>query len=124
MFRIFINTALSLLLLISTIGLVVSTHYCGGEMVGISVFQEEEPCCDMDGCCHNETHTYQVKNDFSTPAIATIPVLAELDILNHDLLFIEGLFAEPESDNTTFIDFSSPPKNIQNVLSLKQVYLL
>ena len=124
MFRIFINTALSLLLLISTIGLVVSTHYCGGEMVGISVFQEEEPCCDMDGCCHNETHTYQVKNDFSTPAIATIPVLAELDILNHDLLFIEGLFAEPKSDNTTIIDFSSPPKNIQTVLSLKQVYLL
>ena len=112
------------MLLISTIGFMVSKHYCGGEMVGISVFQEEEPCCDMDGCCHNETHTYQVKNDFSAPVNTTIPILAELDVIGHDLLFIEGLLDEPESDNKTFIDYTSPPKNIQTVLSLKQVYLL
>jgi len=119
------HIVLSLLLLVSTVGLVISKHYCGGEMISVSMYHEAESCCDMDGCCQNETHTYQVKDDFSTPVISTVPVLAELDILGYDLLAIECLFTEPEQEKkNTFIDFPPPPKNIQTVLSLKQVYLL
>ena len=115
----------SLILLVSTMGLVISKHYCSGEMISVSVFHEEEPCCDMNGCCSNETHNYQVKDNFSTPVISTIPVLAELDILGHDLLALESLLTEPVQENTNiFTDFSPPPKTTQTVLSLKQVYLL
>lgn len=116
---------LSLLLLGSTMGLVISKHYCGGELVSVSVNHEADSCCDMAGCCQNENHFYQVKDDFSTPVISTIPYLAELDILGYDLLAIESLLTEPETENTiSFIDYSPPPNNIQTVLSLKQVYLL
>lgn len=116
---------LSLTLLVSTMGLVISKHYCGGELVSVSVNHSDDSCCDMGNCCQNEIHTYQLKEDFSAPGIATVPVLAELDILGHDLLSIESLLGEPESDNSSiFIDFSPPPKNIQTVLSEKQLYLL
>ncbi|MEZ5104185.1 MAG: hypothetical protein R2757_06805 [Draconibacterium sp.] len=115
----------SLILLVSTMGLVISKHYCGGELVSVSVYHNADSCCDMDGCCQNETHTYQVKDDFSTPVISTIPVLAELDVLGHDLLVVESLLTEPEQENTNlYVDFSPPPKTTQTVLSQKQVYLL
>jgi hypothetical protein len=116
---------LSFTLLVSTMGLVISKHYCGGELVSVSVNHSDESCCDMGNCCQNETHTFQVKENFSTPAIASVPVLAELDILGHDLLSIESLLGEPESDNSSaFVEFSPPPKSIQTVLSERQLYLL
>ncbi len=115
----------AILLLVTSMGMAVSKHYCHGELVSVSVFHEADSCCDMPGCCTNENHFYQVKEDFSSPVISTVPVLAELDILGHDLLATESLLTETESENTTsFIDYSPPPKNIQTVLSLKQVYLL
>ena len=115
----------AILLLVTSMGLAVSKHYCHGEFVSVSIFHEADSCCDMQGCCQNENHFYQVKEDFSSPVITTIPVLAELDVLGHDLLAIESSLTEPESENTaTFTDYSPPQKNIQTVLSLKQVYLL
>ena len=115
---------LSLLLLLTTIGLVISKHYCGGEMVSVTMFHDAEPCCGMDGCCHNEILTYQVKEDFSTPAICVAPVLAELDILGLNLFETENLFVSESDISASFVKDSPPPKNIQTVLSLKQVYLL
>lgn len=116
---------LALILLVSTMGMAVSKHYCGGNFVSVSIFKQAKSCCDMDGCCKNENHFYQVKDDFSSPVITTVPFLAELDVLGHDILAIESLLTEPEQENTNvFVDFSPPPKNIQTVLSLKQVYLL
>ncbi len=125
MLKAFSHIILSMVLLVSTIGMTVSKHYCGGEIVSVSVFHEADSCCDMKGCCQNENHTYQVKDDFSSPVITAIPVLAELDILGHDLLANESLLTVPESENpVSFIANSPPPKTIQTVLSLKQVYLL
>ncbi len=118
---------LAALLMISTMGMAVSKHYCGGELVSVSFFENEndDSCCDMDNCCHNEKQIYQVKEDFSVPSASAIPVLAELDILGYDLLAVESLITEPESENTnSYIDFSPPPPKIQTVLSEKQVYLL
>jgi len=115
----------AILLLVSSMGLAVSKHYCHGEFVSVSIFHEADSCCDMPGCCTNENHFYQVKEDFSSPVITTAPVLAQLDVLGHNLPTTENSLTEPESENTTsFIDYSPPPKNIQTVLSLKQVYLL
>jgi len=124
MFKIFSHTALSFLLLVSTMGLVVSKHYCGGELVSVSLYHQADSCCDMDGCCQNDNHTFQVKDDFSSPAIAALPILAEIEILGNDLFQTTGLTV-PETENSTpcLID-SSPPATIQKVLSLKQVYLL
>ena len=121
----FSHIILAVLLMISTMGMAVSKHYCGDDLVSVSMFEEAETCCGDMGCCHTENEFFQVKEDFSAPVISTIPFLAELDILGYDLLAIESLLNEPEQENTNiFVDFSPPPKTIQTVLSLKQVYLL
>jgi len=125
MLKKFSHIILASLLLVSTMGVAISKHFCSGFFVSISVFHEAKSCCDNSDCCHNEDHFYQVKDDFSAPVISTVPFLAELDILGHDLAEFDSLLTEPESENTSsYIDFSPPPKNIQTVLSEKQVYLL
>jgi hypothetical protein len=112
-------------LLVSTAGMVVSKHYCSGSFVSVSVFNEADSCCGESDCCHNETQVFQVKTDFSAPAISSIPVLAELDILGRDLLASAFFLFENDSENLTlFAEEQPPPKNIQTLLSLKQVYLL
>jgi hypothetical protein len=116
---------LSLVLLVSTMGMAVSKHYCGENLVSVSVFSNDnDSCCDMDNCCQNETNVYQVKEDFSVPPGSTIPVLAELDILGYDLFAGTGLInPEKEIENTVF-DESPLLLPIQKTLSLKQVYRL
>lgn len=115
---------LTLLLLVSTMGVAVSKHYCSGSFVSVSVFNEAESCCGESDCCHNENEVFQVKTDFSAPIISSVPILAELDILGHNL-FTEILFTSFFTEKEEFLfDSSPPPKTIQKSLSLKQVYLL
>lgn len=124
MLRKFSHIILSSLLLVSTIGMVVSKHYCGDSFISSSVFHQAESCCGDSDCCHNETSFYQVKDEFSAPAVVAPPVLAEIEILGHDL-FAEILTTIPETEILSFeISDSPPPPKIQTVLSLKQQYLL
>ena len=115
---------LASLLLVATMGMAVSKHYCSDSLISVSVFEEADSCCDDMGCCHTENEFIQVKNDFSTPAISTIPVLAEITILGHDLF--DGLnltLSETEIQKNTISD-SPLPSSVSEALSLKQVYLL
>lgn len=124
MLKKFSHIILSTLLLISTVGVAISKHYCSGSFVSVSVFQEAESCCGDSDCCHNEDQFYQVKDDFSAPAVLSAPVLAELDILGYDL-FSDILIEVPETETAEILyDSSPPPQTIQKALSLKQVYLL
>lgn len=115
---------LSVLLLVSTMGVAISKHYCAGEFVSASVFIEEENCCDMDNCCHNETSFYQLKEDFSASQIVVTPQLVSLDLMFADVFLLLNNW-QPESEHSESIQQNDPlPKNIQTVLSLKQSYLL
>jgi len=115
---------LSCMLLVATMGMAVSKHYCQGDLMSVSLFGQNKSACDMGNCCHNETHIYQVKEDFSVPPVSTAPILAEIDILGHDLFAGLGLIV-PETENTTSFVFETPPLlPIQKTLALKQVYLL
>ena len=124
MFKKFSHIIFSLLLLVSTMGLVISKHYCGGSFVSISLFTEAESCCEMDGCCHNETDFYQVDEDFSITTLSEIPDVSEFNLFGFTFLL--------DQVNEEFIDIS---KNfiisetpsivpIQIALSKRQVYLL
>ena len=120
----FSHIVLASLLLVSTIGMAVSKHYCGGSLVSVSLFEEAEACCDDPGCCQTKNEFIQVKEDFSTPSISTIPALAEITVLGHDLF--DGLdFTLPETEiQNKSISISPLPPSVSEVLSLKQVYLL
>lgn len=112
------------LLLVTTMGLMVSKHYCGGQLVSVSVFHKADSCCDDGGCCNNETHFFQVKDDFSAPAVFSVPLSAEIHLLSQQLWQAEFLFpSEQEEQNT--IDYQSPPPlTVMEKLAEEQVYRL
>ena len=124
MFRKLINIIVSLLLLTTTVGFSISKHYCGDELISISVSHEAESCCDMNsGCCHNETEVYQLNNIF-----VISPVLDNNSVNHIDLLFpvfyviceniysidINAIYQLPESP---------PPIKLHTVLSKLQSFL-
>jgi hypothetical protein len=124
MLKKFSHIILSVVLLVSTMGMIVSKHYCSGSFVSASIFHEAKSCCGDSDCCHNEDQFYQVKDDFSAPVVLTAPVLAELDVLGHEMLN-ELLTTNYESNNSilTYTD-SQPPPLIQTTLSSLQTYRL
>jgi hypothetical protein len=124
MFKKVSHIILSALLLFSTIGMVVSKHYCGTTLISIAVDKEAESCCGDADCCHNENQYFNLDEDFSIPQISNIPVLAEFDIIGFGLMN-EFLTETHESKNIipAFTDLPDPPK-IQKTLALKQLYLL
>ena len=68
---------ISILLLISTAGVQMSMHYAGGKLFSISFYGEAEACCDSDcGCCHENTISFHVEDEFIASA-------AEYNILPH-----------------------------------------
>ncbi|MGD2035096.1 MAG: hypothetical protein PVF73_08585 [Bacteroidales bacterium] len=125
MFRLVIHTALSFILLMTTSGFTLSAHYCGNEMVSLSLNKEKEPCCGMDGCCHNETEHYQLKENF-------VPSVEEFDFTFHVFVELEGCIPlllgavenEGLGDSGSLADESPPPGDLHSVLSFLQTYRL
>lgn len=115
---------MSVLLLTTTMGFAVSKHFCGNTFVTFKIFGEAKSCCGDSDCCHNENHFYQVQDDFSSAQIQDIPQLAETDILGHELFSFELISEDENSDYHIIFTDSPPPPKIQEVLSLKQAYLL
>lgn len=116
---------LSALLLVTTMGMVVSKHYCQGNLYSVSVDGLNNDKCDMGNCCHDETHFFKVQEDFSQPQIINAPEVTGFDLFFVTLNpIISDLFAEEDSENQ-FIDYLPPaPPDIQTSLSKKQTYLL
>lgn len=112
------------LLLLTTMGLMVSKHYCGGHMVSVSVFHQADTCCGDSGCCNDETRFFQVKDDFSAPAIFSVPVTAEFDLFAQ-LIWQAGVLLPYETEEEhTFISQTPPPLTVMEKLAEQQVYLL
>ncbi len=119
-----VHIILSGLLLITTMGMVVSKHYCQGNLYSVSVDGFNNDKCDMGDCCHDEAHFFKVHEDFSTPQISTVPVLAEFDILGQNLFTVEESFILEEENTNPFVNETPPLLSIQRTLALKQTYLL
>lgn len=82
MFRKIAHIALSVFLMVATIGLTYSMHYCGGEFVSTSINKEAKTCCDgSGGCCENKTLHLEVEDDYVSPVQVKNVETVELDIL-------------------------------------------
>ena len=114
---------LATLLLATTMGMAVSKHYCHSSLVDVSVFAQADSCCDDGGCCTNDNHFYQVKEDFSAPVISTIPVLAEIDVL-HQTLLVTDIIIPDELTEEFELTNAPPPPTVMEFLAEEQLYLL
>jgi len=108
--------------LISTSGIVVSKHYCGGVLFDVSLNLSLDSCCD-DTCdsCGNENLVFQVDDDFSIVETIEYFLISNLDIIKdmrriyyivfNDVFGREYNIAEP------------PPDKVNILLSKYQLYL-
>ncbi|TKG94202.1 hypothetical protein EYV94_13015 [Puteibacter caeruleilacunae] len=117
---------LTMLLLISTIGLAVSKHYCGGELISTAIFTEAESCCDSDNCCNNQTEVFQFDEDYFVSVNQEIPETSQLDLLAiavvvFNLHITTSLIATTQE---FVVRDAPPPPKIQVALAQRQSYLL
>ncbi len=123
MFKKTANIALSFMLLFSTVGLTVTKHYCGNSLVKITIFTKPAPCCQKDGCCHNESSVFQFKANYFLPDKITNSGGLVTDIQSFAFA-ISNLNGQLNPGFTSLIpDESPPPLSAHAILSLFQTYL-
>jgi len=125
MFRKFLHMLVVLPLLISTVGVTLSKHYCHGTLKSIEINSIPESCCDTEGCCHNESENFQLKTDFnfsfqhiSFENLATI----QLFFVEVPNLMLSGAEFQPNALFT--FNYSPPPQSVGVFLSKIQVFLI
>ena len=113
---------LALLVLVTTMGMTVSAHYCGGELKSVQVIAESESCCgDACGSCQNELIKVDIEDDF-TISPSNIDFKSDFILLLALIqLFQVSIYTE-EVEQVTY--HKPPPLKIQTVLSDLQVYRL
>ncbi len=115
---------LSMLLFLSTTGLAISKHFCGGELISTALYVEADSCCDSDDCCNNETEVFQLNEDFSVSAALELPESVTIDLFAFPLVVMNiSIEGNTLSDKFLIADSQSPPK-IQTSLAKRQSYLL
>jgi hypothetical protein len=115
---------LTLFLMVATTGITCSMHYCGGELVYISINNDTKSCCDSSGgCCENKTLQFVVEDDYVIPVQIENSRIVELNLL-FSVLFVSNFNLFPEGDEAfKAYDDHSPPPTTQTRLSLLQTYL-
>ncbi|MCK5169034.1 MAG: hypothetical protein KAQ75_04065 [Bacteroidales bacterium] len=116
MFRKLIHIVISFLLLSVTAGYSISKHYCGNNLVSVSISHEAE------NCCRNETKSYHLDEDF-----VISPILENNFINCFNLFAIYYILLDNKFDFEIITDFvipeSPPPVKTQTKLSNLQTYL-
>ena len=117
-----VHIFLSLVLLVLTAGLTIDKHYCGSQLVSVSLLGDIDPCCDADdGCCHDDTDTYKLAADYTVPFF-----IVEFDQIPVDMPILaiqKQSFTNAGSSYTDNIGYS-PPRKPQQTLSVLQRYRL
>jgi len=122
MIRKVIHITLVMLLLTTSTGMTIYTHYCGSTFESVSINATPHSCCGDDcNCCHNESVTIKIHDDYSATAFTFDFHLFELALPAVQNLLIE----EPTVQPQLFVLVNDlPPPPIQTVLSSLQTYRL
>lgn len=110
-----------LLLLFATTGISVSAHYCGDKLRSVSFMSAPDSCCDDASCCHNETHFFQLDDDF-TFLDKGIKFFSDYKLINYPC-FNETMPVADKSISPVYSDIPLHPR-IRSYLVLIQAFLL
>ena len=119
-----LHITMALFLMVSTFGVTITKHYCGEELVDLSLSGKADTCCGMEsGCCHDEVQSFQMHEDYTTPI-----VLEHVDYFSVLACIIPVLLIEQPTQDTfaSSLNFgeSPPPRDVLHFLSDIQVYRL
>ena len=136
-----INILVSIVFLISFIGVNIHKHYSHGELYSTAIFQEAESCCsDMEHCemtntaatsnnqhedacsCEDKTETFRISDDFVSEKFS-IPTEKTIDLYFVSLFQIEEINFFIANYHTTYI-YLSPPLCETDVQSEFGVFLI
>ncbi len=104
-----------------TIGVNISAHFCGDELIAVSIVtphskSEPDGCCAEpcgDECCHNKITTIKLEDTQKTQAVKTI-----------DNLFASALPEYPSETEILYSELSIPPTTIAHSPPGNKAYIL
>lgn len=121
--RKFFSISALLILLVATIGLSISKHYCGNILREVSYYVHNDGCGDMEmpmDCCNDENEVYQLHVDYQL-------TYSDIDF-NADLLFITAYYAVYVAELTgeiipEYYDHDPPPKPVARFVEYESFLL-
>ena len=116
------HISFALLLIVATTGMTISEHFCGSDLISIELNSTPESCCDDNSdCCHNESFTFEIEDEFSISSYTFEFAQYAVELTT----FVELLQIDvPEVNSSKLFPFIPPPPKIQTVLSSLQTYLI
>ncbi len=116
------HITLAFLILVTSVGFTFSKHYCGSTLKSVSIVVAPEPCCEIpSGCCHDETTTIKLENDFSFNVVMVD--ISNFIVEKPTLTYLLQVSLAVTKTITHTIH-KPPPLTIQTILSSLQTYLL
>ncbi len=116
---------LFVLMMVSTLGFTITKHYCGEDLVDLSISGSVDSCCDMQGaCCHDEAQTFQLDQDYTVPMMVNHVDYIAFVCYEIPVLLIESLQNNTTSTDAWVVGNAPPPKDVLDFLSGIQVYRL
>ncbi len=124
------HISLIILLLISTMGVTMYKHYCGGSLVSESIGFHAKKCCN-DSCkkCHNESKTFKISDKYEANN-STLNFKAAVNKIFDNFSFaflLLHITIDPSSNNNLFIQIKicdTPPLIAENTTAMLQVFRL
>ncbi|TAJ11297.1 hypothetical protein DMA11_17450 [Marinilabiliaceae bacterium JC017] len=97
-------------------GVTVSKHYCGDKLKSVSIFSAPESCCAIpSGCCHDESITVKIEDDFS----ASFQHYNFEQLIAFMSVSFQLVSEEMPGNNPLLVSIETPPPlNIQSFLSV------
>ena len=121
------HISLSLILMVSIIGVTVSKHYCGDILKGTSVVTDAESCNDMEelpmGCCHNESQHFEIKDQYEITNYVFNQNLLPVNLFFYGNL-IQSFSKEVHKIATHYYEPPSPPLLGQDIYIQVQSFLI
>lgn len=121
------HIALTLLILASSVGVTVASHYCGYTLQQVAVNAEADPCCHQasmpEGCCHDEIKHFSVDEQYHGQNSLQMDASAKLVLQTLTYFFTHELFKVDE-ELSTWTAYQSPPPAESDIYIKVQSFLI
>ena len=115
------------LMMVTTVGITVTKHYCGDMVSDIYITYQSEHCGggmeDM-GCCHNEQDRYVIDSDFQFLSFSFDFTQVPVDLHVQYLELGKILSLQQATDDQVWPDDSPPPTPWPDIYTRVQSFLL